>query len=167
MKVNRAVLILVVAIWAGTATADRDSASARITLTIPPLVSISHLDDIQLGSWSGQGDLAEMQTVCVWSSSKEYSITASSSASHSQSFALTAEHGAPIPYQVFWNDGFSTQQLEPEQRLHGISSTAANRDCSDGAEGMAGLTVRVPEASLQAAPPGDYHDTLVLTIASE
>jgi hypothetical protein len=48
----------------------------EITLTIDPLVQISALDDIALGTYVGLGDMTGADDLCVYSNNGGYDITA-------------------------------------------------------------------------------------------
>jgi hypothetical protein len=72
-----------------------------ITLTIDPLVQISALDDIPLGTYAGAGDMTGADDLCVYSNNGGYDITATGNGT-GQAFTLTGTSSATVPYTVEW-----------------------------------------------------------------
>jgi hypothetical protein len=136
-----------------------------ITLGIQDLVRISGLADMALGNYTGAGDLNSNEDVCVYRNgpSGQYKVTASASEG---AFALKAGSNA-IPYKVYFNDatGVSGETLLTYSAISGAQSGANNQsvDCSVGGK-SSNVHVQLLETDLQAAAPGAYSGTLILTV---
>ncbi len=154
--------------WAGPLQAV-DSAEVTVSLSIPKLVSISQLQDARLGEWSGAGDLAVEQQLCVWSSTRGYSLSATAGEAANPGFVLTSADGASLVYHVFWNDGYGFQQLVAGQTVGGLSAPARSTTCQGGGDSVAQTKLRVAvyEPALAAAIHGDYQGQLRLELAAE
>lgn len=150
-----------------SAIAGEDSAKSQITLTVPPLVRISQLEDIDLGVWSGQGGMDAERTVCVWSSVNEYSLTASSGTAYQGQFSLGAAADKHVRYRVFWNDGSGFQELQHGEQVRALSSSADDRGCAGDESARSTLRVEILQENLGESRPGDYGDVLTLVVGPE
>ena len=146
--------------------ADSATASTSVTLSVPPLVKLSNLQDMAFGEVDkGQGLEAE-QSVCVWSSSRGYSLAAFSENASGSDFALIAADESKVIYTVSWNDGQSgVQQLSHGQAVVAVSSTSRS-DCSDAAE-QPQLRLEVGKDQMGQAKAGVYRDTISLLVRAE
>lgn len=145
------------ALTQGTAGASSEG-SLSIQLSIPALVKIQGLQDIDLGSYTGAGDLQGASNACVKrNGAGTYSVTASSI----NAFALTGS--ASVPYDVTWGG----QPLGQGVVLAGQIPEAVALQEVCGATAMNKVGVRVQAADLQAAPSGAYTDTLTLIVVPE
>ncbi|AMN46919.1 hypothetical protein ACG33_07380 [Steroidobacter denitrificans] len=142
--------------------------SLGVSLTVPTLARVSKLEDIQLGSWTGAGDLTgSSNAICVWTNSGVYSITAQSQNVQGNDFNLRSNSGKLVPYKVQWaqsGNQTSGQALNPNSPLTGQNTNAQSIDCSQGPNATAGLFVNIAENALSAAGEGAYSDTLTLVI---
>jgi len=143
--------------------------SLGIFLNVPALARISKLEDIQLGSWTGDGDLTgSSNAICIWTNSGVYSVTAQSQNVQGNDFNLRSNNGKTLPYKVQWaqlGNQTSGQALTPNSPLTGQNTNAQSVDCSQGPSATAGLFVNVNENALSIAGEGAYSDTLTLVIA--
>ncbi len=139
------------------------SGSTDITLTIPNLVQISGLTDINLGSWSG-GNMSGSISFCVYSNTGNYTIMASSANGTGTTFRLNQGVNF-IPYEVDWTDSApTTANLDHAVVSASVSAVAASSNCGGGTN--TSLLVTVQASDLGAAPPSGtpYSDTLTLLV---
>lgn len=149
------------------AVGSTSTGSVTITATVPNLVRITNLDDIALGSWSGTGDLAGGDNVCVWSTTRRYRITATGSGAGG-AFTLSDGGTNTVAYSVQWADSSgatSGSAMTSGTALTGQNSTTTSTTCGGGTN--ATLLVRILEAALQSAPAAAYTGTLTLVVAPE
>ena len=141
--------------------------SLDITVNIGDLVRITNFQDIAFGTYSGSGDLNADDDLCVYrnnTASANYTITATATEGSFQ-----VESGANnIDYDVFFNDVTGTTgEIALAYNTVSVAQSGANTASETCATG--GLTsnvhVRMVEADLQAAAPGAYSGTLILTAA--
>ena len=129
------------------------------------MVAISGFADMAFGNYPGTGDLNANDDLCVYRnnpSSAVYTITATASEGSFQ-----VEDGAKnIAYSVFFNDETGTTgEIALNHGDPSANQTGANTqsvDCSTGGD-KANVHVQFSEANLQAAEPGNYSGTLILT----
>lgn len=139
--------------------------SVGITVAIPALVRISNLEDMSFGTWDGTQSMSNEDQVCVWSSSRGYSLTGVGSGGGA--FVMRDDTGNEIPFSVEWAaPSGGAQTLQPGQTVAELSSPSIDTTCSDAAS-MALMTVGISQEDLAAAPAGDYGGVLTLTVASE
>lgn len=129
-----------------------------ISMTIPPLVKISGLTDINLGSYNGTGNLAGTSAACVRrNSAGTYSVTATSI----NAFRLAGP--SSVPYTVTWGG----RSLNHGEALLGRAIDAASLGGACGTNSAAKVGVMALAADLKAASAGAYEDTVTLVVASE
>jgi hypothetical protein len=142
--------------------------SLDITLTIDPLVQISALDDIALGTYAGLGDMTGADDLCVYSNNGGYDITATGDGA-GQAFQLTGTNSAAIiPYTVEWATSAgagSGTDLTTNVALPGQGGAFSTPDC--GSADNAQVIVTVADAVLAAAPSDDYLGVLTLLVAPQ
>ncbi len=162
----------VAALFAGSAVAASQgnlgrssNGSVDIRAHIPGLIKISNLDDIDLGTWSGSGDLVGSDENCVWSTTRGYNLTASGSGAGN---AFTITDGAnDIAYSVAWDDTDSTDQaVTVGTALSAQVTNAVSVNCAARGD-TANVAVTISEADMAAAPAGTYNGTLTLIVAPE
>jgi spore coat protein U-like protein len=140
------------------------SGNLSISVTIVELVRISGLRDVAFGVYSGAGDLDNNTNICVYRNSlaAQYRITATTVEG---AFRLTS--GANLlPYRLYFNDTIGTTgEVLLAYNTLSATQTGANTqtvDCSVGGL-KANVHVQILQADLQAARPGAYTGTLILT----
>ncbi len=139
--------------------------SVGLSVSIPALVRISNLEDMSFGTWDGTQSMSNDDKVCVWSSSRGYSLTGVGTGGGD--FVIRDETGNEIPFSVEWAaPSGSAQQLQPGQALPDLASPSIDTSCSDEAS-MALMTIGFDQQDLAASPAGDYSGVLTLTVASE
>ncbi|MFO0989289.1 MAG: hypothetical protein U1F37_18320 [Alphaproteobacteria bacterium] len=141
--------------------------SVTINATVPNLVRITNLDDINLGTWSGSGDMTGSDNVCVWSTTRKYNITATGSGA-AGAFTLSDGGTNTVAYSVQWaqTSGASTgTALTSGTALTAQNTSTTSTTCSGGSNST--LIVKILDAALQAAPAASYSGTLTLVVAPE
>jgi len=140
-----------------------------VTLTIPQLVRISDLDDIDLGTFAGSG-LSGSDNVCVWSTTRAYAITASGDGTGG-SFTLTgATSGSTLAYTLQWAESAgagSGAAMTSGQAIGGRSTTATSPTCNGGTSLNATVLVAVSDTALGAAVADTYTGTVTLLVEPE
>lgn len=128
----------------------------NIQVVVPSLIRITDLADIDLGSYNGDGvDLTGSSPACVRrNSAGNYGIVATSS---NGSFAL----GGSVAYDVSWGG----TGLAYNTSLGGQVADSGTLGACTPAAGK--LSVTVAGSALDAAAPGTYTDTLILTVTPE
>ena len=138
---------------------------ADITVGIGEMVRISGFEDFAFGTYSGNGALTDNDDLCVYrNGNATYTITATS---NEGSFQVRSGVNA-INYTASFNDQTGTVGSAALVYNTATSTqTGANTqtaDCSQGGN-SANLKIDMTEADIQAAPPGSYSGTIVLTAA--
>jgi hypothetical protein len=139
--------------------------SLDITLTIDPLVQISALNDIALGTYTGGGDMTGADDLCVYSNNGGYDITATGNGGGA--FELLGA-SANIPYTVEWatSAGAGTgTALTTGVTLAGQGGTFTTPDC--GGADNAQVIVTVDSNDLGSAPADNYTGVLTLLVAPQ
>jgi hypothetical protein len=141
--------------------------SATISITIPTLVSITDVQNLNLGTFTGSGDLSADDSVCVYTNlpAATYKITASGNGDDS-AFTIKSVSDVTIPYEVYWNDQPSPGGTELTSGLASATQSGANTSSQtcDGDGNNANFRVRILEEHLAASPPAVYTGTLSLLV---
>ncbi len=159
-------------VFAGSAVAASQGSFGRssngsvdIRAHIPGLIKISNLNDIDLGTWSGTGDMVGSDENCVWSTTRGYNLTASGSGA-GNAFTLT-DGVNTIAYSVAWDDVDTTDQaVTAGQALSSQVTNAIDVNCRLRGD-TANVAVTLEEADIAAAPAGKYSGTLTLIVSPE
>lgn len=141
--------------------------SLDITLTIDPLVQISALDDIALGTYTGGGNMTGADDLCVYSNNGGYDITATGNGA-GNAFELIGA-GANIPYTVEWattaGAGTGTALTTGVTLASQTGTFTGGPNC--GGVDNAQVIVTVDSADLAAAPADAYTGVLTLLVAPQ
>jgi hypothetical protein len=140
-----------------------------LTLTVPALVRISDLADIDLGIFSGVG-LSGSDNVCVWSTTRAYALTAEGDGSGGAFTLAGGTNGDDLPYSVQWanvSGAASGSPLTTGDALTGLSATATSPDCNGGVNTNATVIVNVSDTDLAGVTADTYSGTLTLTVEPE
>lgn len=124
--------------------------------------------ELDLGTWSPfVSQWQSESTVCAWSDSSNdfYNVTASSLAAGSD-FELTNDIGDSVAFSVYWRSSENSPVWE--NLLFGVLSSdtyafASAAQCIGGP--TAEVRVEIDKAEIDAALPGVYSDTLLLTVS--
>jgi len=142
--------------------------STTISITIPTLVRITDVQNLNLGTFTGSGDLVADDSVCIYTNlaAATYKVTAVGNGLAS-AFTLKNAANDIIPYSVFWNDQPNASGgVELSTGVASGTQDGANTNSQTcvGPGNNANFRVRVLEASLLASPPEVYTGTLSLLI---
>jgi hypothetical protein len=141
--------------------------SSTITAVVGSLVRVTAVDDIDLGSWTGSGDLQAQDDVCIWTTTGGYNVTATGNGGGGSDFSLT-NGSDTLTYAVKWADESSgLTALSTGAALTGQQSNATSTDCNAGANLSATVAVEITETALSGADSGSYSGVLTLVIAPE
>lgn len=147
---------------------SRRRGNVTISVTIPPVIRVSDINDLVLGTFDGISNMAGSDTVCVYMNGGTlYSITASGSGAGS---AFSIANGSSIvPYAVTWQDTLGTAALASGvQAANRGNAFTADTSCNGGAGNNATVTVTLQAADLLTAmQPGLYSGVLTLMVAPQ
>lgn len=135
-------------------------------MTVPKLVQITELRNIDLGEWSGSGGLQDEQSLCVWSSTGGYSLTGTSENAAAEQFRMVNSGGQTAVYEVYWNDGSGYRPLHNNETLTNLTATQEHKCAAEGSL-RPNLRVRVTDQVLNATASGNYSDQLRFTVIAE
>ena len=147
------------AVTQGTVGGD-STGNVNVQVVVPSLIRITDLADIDLGSYTGDGlDMTGASPACVRrNSAGNYGIVATST---NGSFALSGAVAGTVPYSVSWGGSALTYNTS-------LGAQVADSGTLGACTPVAGkLSVTVTGASLDAAEPDTYTDTLILTVTPE
>mgnify|MGYP005840517281 CR=1 FL=1 len=140
-----------------------DTSGFRVRIEVPDLVRVSDLDDIDLGTYAGAGDLVGEDRICVYRNdpSTRYEVEAQGQGAGS-AFVL-GQGTASLPFEVEYDDGGGYAPVSAGRAMRASGADSDSTACS----GMdnAGVRVRVRESDLLTADAGSYAGTLTLTVA--
>ncbi len=165
------ILALAATTLGGIGQASAQSAEAahgdmEISVSINARVWLTRLNDIDLGTYAGSGDLSGRARMCVYrNDTGVYDITATSAnASEGRFRAAFGDHY--VPYQVNFQDrsGNSFEDVQSGERLTGLQGNTIALLCVFSFGRNAALDVSFRESDLQAAPPGRYQDVITLLV---
>lgn len=183
---RRSLWLALLLCWTGSAYAaiqggagPSSTGNLDVNLVTGLNVRISGLNDLSLGLWSGSGDLAGNDNLCIgrtgvsFFGAGPYRILASGDGEPGDPAAFTLSNGSgTIHYDAFFNDQTGLAGRQP--------LTAGQALTAQGGSGLslifnylfgcalqnANISVVVPEAQLQAAA-GVYTGTLTLLLIPE
>lgn len=138
--------------------------SLDISVTIPSLVRISHLDDIDLGTFDGSG-LSGGDDVCIYSNNGGYSITATSEGGDFVLIGTDVED--ELAYTVRWANaaGASSGSTLTHGTPHTVEGgTFTTPSCRGGSDLNARVLIDVEDSALEAVSADSYSGTLTLMV---
>lgn len=136
-------------------------------------VQITGMNDINLGTYGGSGDVIGNDDVCIYNGDDPttYSVTITDTSSNS-GFNMThsTSPSNETPVTVYWNDQSGT--VGRIQLTHGVALTnqsgADTLSTSCGTAGdTANISLVIDEADAQATYAGTYEQTLTVLIEAE
>ncbi|NDC38470.1 MAG: hypothetical protein EBZ48_10510 [Proteobacteria bacterium] len=124
-------------------------------------VRISNLHDLDLGVWTGSGDLEDEDPVCIYSTTGDYRIRASGTGA-AGAFSLSMT-GSAVTYETHFKEAggsFVSLTANSWSNFSGADSSSSN--CN----GLTNATVKViaRASSLSGARAGNYGGTLTLLV---
>ena len=137
-----------------------------VSITKGDVAMITGLGDIALAPWAnGQPAPAGLTTACVFTSTGNYQVTASSAFTTGSDFRLSDGINF-ITYTASWNDGVSgVSGLTGGTPMVGQVGDAVSMTC--GGATPAQVIVNITNPNMVGAAVGTYSDTLTLLIAPE
>ncbi len=143
-----------------------------ITSSIPLKVQITDIADISLGSWDGNNPQVGSDEICVWSTSRKYSLTAYGDMGDGTSndlFGLTGDTlFDTVPLSVVWTDSDATPKtLSPNAAESNLAANPKSVNCTDAGAQKATLQVTASVADLAAARKDTYTGKIFLEVTAE
>ena len=134
---------------------------------------ITGVDDIDFGTQDFMNaDAVISDDVCVYSTTGDYTVTASSAKGTSGAFTMdTGTATETLDYAVSWTSGGAPSDVAltsgtKSPLLVGAGSTDVTTDFNCGGAGTnASFAVTIDDAAFNAAVTGSYQDTLTLLVA--
>lgn len=152
-------LLLFVPIAAGAATDGTSgvtsTGTASITLTVPPMVRIAGMKDMELGTWADGNDKTGNYDVCIYTNlaGGRYRVTATGTGN---SFHISSD-GNTLPYHVYWNDQTGTSgQVEISPGTSLTDQTTENVSSPKCSSSTADFQIKFLSSDLANAVPGAY-----------
>ena len=132
-------------------------------------VQIASLNDLNLGTWSGIGDLTGDISHCVLNTvnPRRYNITASGDGAGG-AFALI-NGASSLPFQVSYNDGggFTTMTATAPLTNQGGYNPGQFNQCMNGTRAAFLIRVLILGTDMSVADGGPYTGTIYLTVVPE
>ena len=142
-------------------------ATTNVSLSIPEQFRVSGAEDMDLGSFSGSGDLSASSDVCVYSNGDGgYQVRITDNSSGSGFRLENDDHSAAVVMNVAWNDQPGTSGAEQASDGAAMPMSSANgssSDCSNGGKN-ANISVNVSGSEMSVAPAGSYQSTLTIMV---
>lgn len=144
-----------------------DKTTYTITVTIPDSIAVTNIDDIQLGTWSGVGNLSGSDSLCVYrAGAATYGVMLTGSGAGGA--FVVAQGASTIPLQVTWNDGGGAVAATPGTRVAKTNAFATSSTCNGGAANNATLGVTAMAADLGASTAsGDFLGTITINVVAQ
>lgn len=142
--------------------------TAEITISKGDVVLITNITDVNFPQWTaGGGDQNADGQACVYSSTGNYSIRATS-ANGTGAFQMDDGSNNKLTYTIGWIDdqaGNAAVAMTTGQVSATTMAGSSSTSCNDNGGVNARFAVGIAEAALDAVPAGSYADTLTLTVA--
>jgi len=151
----------------GTSGTNLSTERFRVSISVSQVVQVTGLQDMDLGSWSGSGDIAVDETFCVYSNNTTAGYNISISSTYQDAGGnfrlMNTDQSAMVPYQLSFLDAVAgTGTAVSTAALSGQgSNTSSNCAGADNAK----LSILVTAADMQAVPGDAYSDTITLVVA--
>ena len=149
--------------------AATSSANSEISVTIPPLIQISGVSDLELGTWTDVNtNLEKGAEVCIYTnlSSAGYQVTASGDGTGGAFEMTDSGSGATIPFSLEWNDEATptgATALTAGSALSGQNgANTTSQNCGGGTNAYIKASIGAPE--LIEAESGDYQGTVSILV---
>ncbi len=131
------------------------------TVTIPELIQISDLDDIDLGSQSGTNDAVGSDGLCIFrNGGGSYTLRASGGTGNNDPYELS-NGTSTLPYTVAFREGSSPFVNQAPGTSSSSLSGSSIQNC--GGTNNADVRVKISAADITAADPGNYNGVLYIT----
>ncbi len=161
------------AVWAANdgSRGTTSTGDTTVSASIPLRVQITDIADFAFGEWSGTGDLSGTDEICVWSTTRNYKLTATGDMSGTAFGMTSATTTDTVAFTVDWQtDGTApTTGLVSGTTYTTLAANSNSTSCAGAnAAHKAVMTVTVPEANLAAARAAtDYTGVVTLVVEAE
>jgi len=140
-----------------------------VQIRVAESVRVSALDNINLGSWSGTGNLSASETFCVYSnnSAAAYNVLITSTQQDgSGNFRMT---NAGLSTYIAYTLSFADSAIGASTTVKSLAISGIGNNAASNCAGIdnARLDVNFLEASLSGVSSDVYTDTLTLLVAPE
>lgn len=162
----------------GTISGNNGNSTGTVVISaeVPKRVRISGLENVTFGDLGGQyntavgaNDISNTQGVCIWSTSRSYSLTATGTAAGFELAANTASNPA-LPYSVSWAEDASATAVALDSGVQYPNNFATNNESSDCrndvATNQAQLTVTISGDDIEKALADSYSGTLTIEVSA-
>ncbi len=137
--------------------------SINLDLQVNEIVMLTGLNDVNMGTWTGAGNMTSFEFACTFSSTTQYRVTATSANGAGQWHRLSNGSGTFLRYLVHWRDSNNFQRrLRHSQESVQFFTDATAITCNGATNTR--IRIRVRSQWLAAAPAGTYSDTLTLLV---
>ncbi len=127
-------------------------------------------EDIDLGIWTGRGDLDGEADVCIGSSSLAFTIKGTGPNTKDDGdrfFSIKGPKGSKLPVSLYYVSNQTTVELEPHTEAGPIRTDATAQDCADHHIASARLRAVIREQHLAGSPAGSYSGKVNLIVKAE
>jgi len=140
------------------------TARVPFSVTLPELVQISRLDNLNLGTWDGVNDIQVTEQFCVFrNGSGGFSIMTNSANASGGNFNLTG--ASTVPYTIEYAQSGGYFSVAPGVRLSsGTTGFVGEGTRNCGGANNTSIRVTVDAADLAGQPGGSFSDTIILTV---
>ncbi|MDZ7685206.1 MAG: hypothetical protein U5O39_09600 [Gammaproteobacteria bacterium] len=139
-------------------------ADVTFTVTLPELVQITRLDNINLGTWDGVNDIQVTEQFCVFrNGSGGFAIVTSGQNASGGNFNLAG--ASTVPYTLEYAQSGGYFDADPATILPSSTTGftgSSTRNC--GGANNTSLRVTVDAADLAGQPQGTFSDTIFLRV---
>jgi hypothetical protein len=145
------------------------TAHISFSVTLPELIQVTNLTNIDLGSWSGTGDIQVTRDFCVFRNGQGgFAITTSGNHDASGRFHLGSSGN--LPYRIDYGQGGVFKQATPGVSMPFSSSGFTGnsvRDCTNSGGANTSIRLTVLETDLAIQPGGSFADTVNIFVLPE
>ncbi len=142
------------------------SAQFPFSVTLPELIQVTNLANVDLGLWSGTGDIQKTQDFCVFRNGQGgFAVTTNGSNDAGGKFRFGSSSG--LPYTIEYGQSGVFTAVAPGATLaFSASGFAGNsvRDCADTGGTNTSIRFTVSETDLAAHSSGRFSDTVNISV---
>ena len=148
------------------------SGTSEVSVTIPPRVRVSEIDDLSLGTWNNGGSLSGNDDICIYTNQVggTYRVTFAGDGSGG-AFEVRNGSGSAMAYRVLWNDEQTTAgsvEANSGVSLNGQTGACSSSvSCDDCGNTNANLQVVFEQSTLTGAQSGDYIGEISILVEPE
>ncbi len=155
----------------GTGASATSQGTAQVNLSIPAMIKISKITDLQLDQNfdSGTSELYDETSVCVFrkGNSGAYTVTASSANPDGSGNFQVDDGGTKVMYNVQWSDSAGNTEDLTENATSSTTFTGNTGSADCGGATNATVRASVPQSEWEAATASaGYNDTLTMMVTA-